>query len=285
MNKSFVLAVCGSTLMMSLYSCNIFKKTSEVKEPQKVSAPVTQSGAAKESDKSTMSEELDGEWIIESVASININSEENHPYVHFVPAESSFYASNGCNVLNGLFTVGANSQITFHNVITTMRYCPETPYEREITRVLSDNSEVTVKIFTEDGNERMNFLGPDGNAMMTMRRPGMDFLNGNWRVAEINGEEFNNSEMTIFFDMAERKVHGNTGCNSFNGDIYIDPVNTRTLSLTNMAVTMRMCPNLDQQRKFLVALEQATGAKAGNNGTAFLTDSAGKDVIKLVHVE
>lgn len=228
--------------------------------------------------------QLAGEWVIKSVGDTQIDRDEDYPYIHFVPAEGSFYASNGCNVLNGSFTMKGNV-VTFHNVLVTMRYCPDTPFDTQINGVLADDKPVTCNFETVDGLPYLYLSDSHGRRLMTLHKAGLDFLNGDWQVKEINGQKFDNSEMSIFFDVEERKVHGNTGCNSFNGDIYVDPLNSRQLSLSNMAVTMRMCPNMAQQSMFLVALEVTNGVRQGHDGEVYLVDASGNTVITLVPKE
>lgn len=229
---------------------------------------------------------IDGEWIIDRVGSNTITREEDYPYIHFVPEEDAFYASNGCNVLNGVYTITDRNTINFLNVISTLRMCPDMNFTTEINQVLSSEKPVKAVIKRDNGIDYLYLDSMEGKNLMRLHKPGLDFLNGNWKVSEINGEKVNDNgdEMTIFFDIAERKVHGNTGCNNFNGNIYIDPVNSQRLSLSDMAVTMRMCPNLDAQRKFLVALEVATSVKKDGKHTVILKDAKGREVLKLVAV-
>ena len=226
---------------------------------------------------------FDGEWIIKRVGDVNIEREEDYPYINFAANENNFYASNGCNVLNGAFTVDtANKTVTFHNVISTLRYCADTPWDTQINAALGDGVPVKYEYKMENGEARLYFLNNAGERVLSLAKPGLDFLNGNWRVDSIEGEKFEDSDMTIFFDIEERKVHGDTGCNSFNGTIYVDPQNKQSFSLQNMAVTMRMCPNIENQSKFLVALEQACTASAGQNGSVNLVNASGKTVLVLV---
>ena len=280
MKKNIILPALSISLIIPMTACasQLFKKS----KPQQQATEQTASPNNPVVKNVQAANILDGEWIIKNAGGMDINREENYPYINFVTAENSFYASNGCNVLNGVFTVEGTDKITFHNVLTTMRYCPDTPFDAMINSVLSDEKQITFKKVVKDGESYLYFYDAAGKELMKMRKPGLDFLNGNWRVAEIDGEKFNDEAMTIFFDMQECRVHGNTGCNSFNGDIYIDPQNNRGISLSNMAVTMRMCPNIEQQSKFLVALEKTSSAKAASNGDVYLTDSEGKEVIKLV---
>lgn len=225
---------------------------------------------------------LEGEWVIRSVGTTTIDREDNYPYVYFEPDDNSFYAYNGCNMLNGYYKVDKSNKISFQNVLATMKYCADTPFDSQINAAFGEDKALSMQFSEEKGESCLRMMDASGNEVLKLTRTSLSFLNGNWKVTEINGEKFDKGDMTIFFDLGERKVHGNTGCNSFNGDIYVDPQNCHALSLTNMAVTMRMCPNPDQQRKLLVALEEAAGANVAGSGIVHLVNSSGKPVIKLV---
>lgn len=278
MNKNLLFSALSFAMIIPMTACasQLFKKSKPQQQPAVAQTAAEPAKAAEPVNVDF----LEGEWVIKSVGKTDIDREENYPYINFVPAEDSFYASNGCNILNGIFTVEGD-RITFHNVLSTMKYCADAPFDVLINAIIADEKPVTFMREVNDGETYLYFMNEQGQRLMTMHRPGLEFLNGNWEVTQINGEEFENAGMTIFFDVDERKVHGNTGCNSFNGEIYVDPQNVKKLSLSNMAVTMRMCPNIEQQSKFLVALEETTSAKPGENGEAYLLDNDGKTVMVL----
>ena len=48
---------------------------------------------------------LNGEWIIVSAGGKSIETIDEMPYLTFEKSTGKFYASNGCNVLNGTFTL------------------------------------------------------------------------------------------------------------------------------------------------------------------------------------
>ena len=117
---------------------------------------------------------------------------------------------------------------------------------------------------------------------MTLRRHNMEFLNGNWMVTAIEGKKNNDEELTIFFDIAEQKIHGNTGCNFFNGDIYIDPSRSNAIDLSNIGLTRMACPKADRERRMIVALEEtATAIEGKHKNTALLLDKKGKELLTL----
>lgn len=285
MKTSSFLSAVSFCIVIPLVACGSqhMKKNNVEQTQGKPTTELTDTGKVSVDGDKHVASVFDGEWIIKSVGNTKINREEGYPYINFVNADKSFYASNGCNVLNGSFTVDTKAHtVTFMNVLSTLRYCADTPWDTEINGVLGDGIPVKYEYRMEDGQAFLYFLNNENERAMTLTKPGLDFLNGNWRVLSIDGEEFEDSDMTIFFDVEERKVHGNTGCNSFNGEIYIDPQNKQTFSLSNMAVTMRMCPNIEQQSKYLVALEQACSAAAERDGKVKLVNAGGKTVIVLV---
>jgi len=93
----------------------------------------------------------------------------------------------------------------------------------------------------------------------------------------------NSLTMTLlsFLDIAELKIHGNTGCNYFNGEIYIYPNKANAIDFSKMGVTRMACPKTAQETAMLVALEQTQTVVKSDKGHAILLDSTGKEVMKL----
>ena len=278
MCKNLLFSAVVFVCLLPLTACasSLFKKSQAQTNPPVLSVPET----ANEQGDQSISMLLDGEWIITQVGSTKIEREEENPYIHFVGEDNSFYASNGCNILNGSYTVDG-SRLTFHNVLSTMKYCADAPFDTHINAVLADEKPVIIEFENKHDEIYLYFCNSSGTKLMILHKPGLDFLNGNWEVEKINGEKFDTSDMTIFFDVEERKVHGNTGCNSFNGEIFVDAQNDKSFSLSNMAVTMRMCPNIDNQTKFLVALEMTTHARLTKSGQLELLNSKNDAVVVL----
>ncbi len=110
----------------------------------------------------------------------------------------------------------------------------------------------------------------------------MEFLNGNWQVTSIDGRAIDDEECNVFFDIAELKIHGNTGCNFFNGDLYIDPSKSNALDINNIGETRMACNKGDQELRMIVALESTASAIAGDaDNTVLLLDADGKELMTL----
>ena len=223
---------------------------------------------------------LIGEWTIIKVGTTDIHQDENMPYINFSPAELRFYAFNGCNVLNGDYRV-EGSTIVLSHVLCTQRLCPEISYDGDINYALREDEKLHISI-KDIGNESYLYISDGtGHKLLTLRRHNMDFLNGEWLVAKIGDEDVDDEGVNIFFDISEKKVHGNSGCNYFNGDISMDPATANSINFTNMGVTRMACPNGDRERKMLVALEQTTTAIHGGSDKVLLIDRKGKTLLTL----
>lgn len=228
--------------------------------------------------------QLAGEWAITAVSSTIISVDEDVPYMNFVPAENSFYGSNGCNVLNGSYTLNGD-KLTFGPTLSTMKYCEGLNFDNAINNVVKEGATVHINI-KKIGNQTYLYINDNaGKSLMTLVRHNMQFLNGNWQVTSINNKEIDDEEANIFFDIASLKLHGNTGCNYFNGNILIDPAVPNSISFSGMGVTRMACPNGDQERMMLVALEETATATAGRNtDTAILKDANGKTLMTLKRI-
>ena len=282
---------------MLMSSCSIFRpaekadnsgevKTVAVKAPKKnKKKKKNEASPAPESPKGERPSDAElggGQWQIAAVGDTKISVEENVPYINFQPSTGRFFASDGCNILNGDYVLRSDGVMIFSNSISTMKYCADVDFAPAITACLSGQDKYTAESYRLGQDTYLYLKDTRGKAALTLRRHNMEFLNGNWQVTSIDGKAVDDEECNIFIDIAELKTHGNTGCNYFNGDIYIDPTRTNAIDFSNMGVTRMACPKTAQETAMLVALEEACTAIAGKNDeTVLLLDRKGKQVMTL----
>lgn len=227
---------------------------------------------------------LKGEWQILKVGAENVPALDDMPYVNFDPDKNAFYASNGCNILNGSLAV-EGAEISFGGVLSTMKACPDMAFSDKINEVISDGRTFTVVHQLRDGVDYINLNTAPGQTAMKLTRCDMSFINGEWQIVKIGTKSYDNPELNVFFDIPEGKVHGNTGCNYFNGMIYHDVYVPYSLNFGDMATTRMACPDDSAQTALLVALEQVTKAKPLTSDTVQLCDNAGKVLLTLKRVQ
>lgn len=231
-------------------------------------------------DVAEMAQAINGEWDIVSAGKNDIELEDDMPYVIFDNRDNSYYLFNGCNMVNGSYVVEGSS-LMLMNSIMTQKYCADLKFDSVINAAMRDNQPVKVAFETRGNESYLTLTNANTATTLTLRRHNMLFLNGLWRVKRLVDENIKGDELDIFFDIASKKVHGNTGCNFFNGEIRIDPTVANSLNLSGMGVTRMACPNTDRELKYLVALEDVTSAVKTSANTVALLNRAGKQVVLL----
>lgn len=252
----------------------------ESKEPMVGSQQGVEAPVVRQNNKA-VAESLAGEWKIIKVGSTTIDRDEDMPYINFDAAKGQFYANNGCNTLNGSFTATSDNELEFYGVLSTMKYCGDVKYDTEINMIIADNKPSKFALKTKGSESFLDIYDVQGNVAMTLRRGDISFLNGHWQIKAINGLEKMEAVADVFFDLAELKLHGNTGCNYFNGDIYLDHRRSNAVDFSNMGVTRMACPHAGQESAILVALEQSASAINNGNDHVTLVDADGKALMTL----
>ncbi|MCH5319660.1 MAG: META domain-containing protein [Paramuribaculum sp.] len=282
MNK-ILTSGCALLLIASLAGCSALtqKKTVNTTQTNSETRTTTQKQKIPAVDKV-----LFGEWTALTVGDQTVTGDER-PYVIFDTTSTNpylvkVYANNGCNTLNGsvVITPGGEMKKTA-TFPTTMRLCPNAPYELGVNMALETVS--TYKMEKIGDDYELSMYNPEGYKLMTLGKSGISFLNGAWTVTKVGNETIKEDVgMQLVIDIPEEKIHGNGGCNVINGKIFIDPSKKNSIQFTNLITTMMYCPNLQLEQALLVALEQVETAVTENNGkTATLKDASGKPIISL----
>lgn len=296
--KLHTLIICAGTAALLASSCSLFKPgessaTGSSINTEAVNAP-GKKGKKKNGQqpqehkteragvKPTEEQLCGGEWTVASVGDVTVEADENMPYVNFA-SDGRFYASDGCNVINGDYALRNDGSLTFANVLSTMKYCPDVEFSTLIASVFGqERYNVDFKRIGQDSY--LYIKSQAGKTVMTLRRHNMEFLNGNWRVTAIDGQPVDDEEANVFIDIAELKIHGNTGCNFFNGSIYIDPSRANAIDFSDMGVTRMACPKAEQEQRMLVALEDTRTAVSDGDDTVLLINKSGREVITLKRI-
>ena len=89
--------------------------------------------------------------------------------------------------------------------------------------------------------------------------------------------------MTI--NIPDMKIHGTTGCNIFNGALFIDPDKTDSMQFIDIVTTRMACPPGAHETEVLLALEGVETAKCVDNNTIEMFDVDGKELFKMTRIE
>lgn len=225
---------------------------------------------------------LNGEWTIYSVRNNMVTGEER-PYITFDLAAKRFYGSNGCNIVNGDITLSDKDGLKLDNIIATMKMCSDAPFEYLINLALSEVSSYSAR--QVGPNTFLDLKGNGGSVIMVLRRHNMDFLNGAWAITSLNGTpmpaEGAEDAATMTINIPDLQIHGTTGCNIFNGQLFIDPDKNNSMQFVNIGTTRMACPPNSRETEFLLGLEMVETAKATGTDTIAMYSADGKLIFEM----
>lgn len=232
---------------------------------------------------------IPGNWTATNINGVTVDGTDR-PYIEFGentadPFLVKCYAYDGCNFINGEYTVTPDGEIKrTSQFISTMRMCPEAKYEPGMKQAL--NNVTGYRIEKSESGYLLYFNDAHGQALMILRKFETGFINGAWRVTSINGSSVDDStDITLVIDLDQLSIHGNAGCNTLNGTIAIDPDQHNSIAFPRMITTRMTCPAIATEQALLEALSTVTNVMPnGSDDAASFRNSAGNTVITLERV-
>ena len=108
-------------------------------------------------------------------------------------------------------------------------------------------------------------------------------LEGKWNVIEVKGEKILKEGLPYMeFDMAQKKLHGNAGCNMFNTTVTLDDNNASSITIAPGAATMMACPDMATEDAIMKAMGDVNAVKAGSSESEMLlVDKDGNTLLVL----
>lgn len=284
MRTYFIAALAASSLLLCASSCKTASQSANIAGPVEVKT-AGQSNAA-------VHKVIYGEWIAYQVGD-QVVTGVNRPYVIFdgenLDQETNLvkaYANDGCNIINGAYTITPGGKmVRASELISTLRLCPDAPYEMGMTLALNNVAKFELDKIGED--YILNMKGANDSTLMVLRKYDLNFINGAWKVTKINGQKVETAEpMTLVFDTPEQKIHGSVGCNTMNGKIVMNPDRQNSMSFTQMATTRMTCPDIQTEQELLAALSKVvTIVPTDNLAGAELKDEAGNTVVSIERIQ
>ena len=266
MNKSIIITAAA---VLFLCSCNS-RKVAVTTTGQVKTETATQTEGA-------IQKVLYGQWIATNINGTAVTGNDR-PYMVFDESSTNpfivnLYAYDGCNILNGALAVTPGGQMSrTSEFLSTMKMCPDAQYEIGFTMALNTVSKYSIE---QVGRDYLLYIkNAQGNTTMTLRKSDLGFANGAWQVTKLNGTAVpTDVEMQMVIDIPEQKLHGNAGCNTMNGSIYMNPDKQNSLEFKNIATTRMTCPQIALEQQLLTALAQVTTVQLGKDGSFMLDDA------------
>lgn len=265
---SFLLL--STALLTAVTSCKTSQKSVAAPEPE------TEVSTVVRKVPSISREEFGGTWIIKTAG--------RHEVVGDEPVELTFnltnnriYGNDGCNVINGIFTLGDENALQFGSLISTTKACRPQVTDRAVLRAIdrtrsykrTDDRDLSIKLCDRRGRTVMKLV-----KRMTYR------LNGPWKVTAINDTLITDKQPTIVIDIPEAKLSGFANCNRIFAHIVLNDT-PYGITFTQVAATRKTCPETETEIKFLAALEKVRGFYLTDDNHAVLYQSPDVPLITL----
>ena len=261
MKKVFV-SLCMASVLMGLSSCASTKNAATLSS-------------------------ISGEWnIIEVNGTAVVPAPgQEFPYIGFDTKTGKVFGNSGCNRMMGSFDVNAKpGTIDLGALASTRMDCPDMTVENNVLSALNK-----VKKYKKLGKENIALCGASNRPIVVLQKKEsvskLSDLEGRWIISEAAGEAIPDGmekQPFIEFNIAEKRLHGNAGCNLINGAFQVDDENPSAISFPQVISTMMACPDMEVEGRVLKALNsvQSFGKLAG--GGIGLYDADNNLVMVLV---
>lgn len=268
------LLVCASLLL----PCNAFAEGSTQSTSQSNRATyghmsTTQSSGGK----------IYGEWIILSANGRNINIDDAAPFININASDGKVYGNIAGNVVNARFKVKEQGVISFSQIETTHLPSKHIREENDIKTGLSETCSYSIAKKKND-IFYLDLYDKRGNVILHAKRHNADVMSGVWKINKLDGKDISSASLEIVVDVSELKIHGNSGCNIFNGDIGLDRNKDWFIQFQNITVSRMKCEEekMAIERDLLVALEEVEIIKRESNGKIIRLLDKNKNEILLL---
>lgn len=219
--------------------------------------------------------DISGEWdIIElNGAAVVPAPGQEFPFIGFDAKQGSVYGNTGCNRITGHFDVNAQpGTIDLGALGSTRMMCPDMTVEKNVLAALAQ-----VKKYKKLSDEQMALCSSSKRPVVVLQKRkasvSLTDLSGKWLITEVNGTAVPDSlENVPFleFNIAEKTLHGNAGCNVINGGIRLDDANSSSVSFPQGMSTMMACPDMEVENSILKALNNVRSfGKLASGGIGF----------------
>ena len=110
-----------------------------------------------------------------------------------------------------------------------------------------------VKKYKKLGKENIALCGSSNRPIIVLQKKAptvkLSDLSGKWIISEAGGQsipEGMEKQPFIEFNLSEKRIHGNAGCNLINGGFVADNENSSAISFPQLISTMMACPDMEE---------------------------------------
>lgn len=235
------------------------------------------SSCASSKDALTVSS-INGEWNIIEINGTAVVPAPNKefPFIGFDTATGRVSGNSGCNRMMGSFDVNAKpGAIDLGALASTRMACPDMALEKNVLSALAQ-----VKKYKKLGKDNIALCGSSNRPIVVLQKrtstAKLTDLGGRWMIAEVGGQtvaEGMENQPFVEFNLEDKRIHANAGCNGINGGFVTDDNNSAAISFPQLMSTMKACPDMDLERRLSKSLREVKSFGKLANGNIGLYDA------------
>lgn len=228
--------------------------------------------------------DLSGEWNIISVEGQSI-SEDAAPFIGFDTQEGRIYGNAGCNRIMGVIEIDSVNpgHIVLSNVAATRMMCPDMKTEQKVMAALNSVAGYQASV------SGVELTDKSGKIVLSLAKReaapvSVSSLEGEWIISKVDGVAVEVADKTPFlaFNVSEKRVHGNAGCNIINGGFEQKEGDASSLKFGQMMSTMMAGPGMETEGKVLAAIAKVSSFVVNADASISLMDAERNEVVLLV---
>lgn len=231
---------------------------------------------------------ISGEWNIVEINGTAVVPApgQEFPYIGFDTKTGRVSGNSGCNRMMGSFDVNAKpGTIDLGALASTRMACPDMTVENNVLSALSQ-----VKKYKKLGKENVALCGSSNRPILVLQKresaSRLADLEGKWMISEAMGSKVlsgtTDEQPFVEFNLSEKRLHGNAGCNLINGSFQLDDDTPSAISFPQLISTMKACPDMRVEDQVLQALNSVKSFGKLAGGGIGLYDADNNLVMVLV---
>lgn len=225
---------------------------------------------------------MKGNWILAKINGGPINRMVDVPVLEVDLSMMRVSGNAGCNLYNGQIEKLTGSNIQLSKIASTRKACInkniENDYLSAFDSIVSYQADdATLRFLDKDGKELLSFIKKNENEVNRN-------LHDVWVAVRIDGNPINRMAAVprMEINLTEMRVSGNDGCNEYTGKI--NEATAKSLEFGNLAVTKKMCMNMETADKFNKAMSQVASYQLNGLNLTFF-DKNGKELVTFLKID
>jgi heat shock protein HslJ len=225
---------------------------------------------------------LNGDWKVDVMINQSLNQDTIVPTLSINLLDMSVNGSGGCNRYKGTITALGLENLTFGELLNTLRMCEHQAIEDAFLKALREIAGYTL------ADNKLSLLNKNKDVQLVFNK--MDQtkntmrINDIWTAVRINGNPINRMVKVpqLEVNVSEMKIFGSDGCNNYFGTI--TELTEETIAISGIGSTRKMCPDMEVPERYNAALSKINNYSFNERLLVF-RDKDGNEVLAFLKVD